>query len=323
MADYISSGTVAATNGSATITGTSTTWVTDGVRAGDTIWIQPASGAPVSYPITAVASATGLTIGFNYGGTTGTGLSYLIERRFDQEKAADTYRLLNNYIASLETSASVGMSGILYSYAALTTMANPTSGKFRLNNASIASATAIAISDTAGEVGAPDISTFLNSWDDSTSTVKGLLILKKAGSPATFAIFSISALTDNSGWSQLTISYVAGAGTFSNEDDFRIEFYRTGDKGDTGLGLTAEGAWDDFSGSFAVNDIVSNNGDGWICIQAHAKDAGKEPGVSAGHLTYWTKIVSKGDSGTAYINVDGGTAVSTYGGVDPIDGGTA
>lgn len=323
MADYISSGTVAATNASATITGTSTTWVTDGVRAGDTIWIQPDSGAPVSYPITAVASATSLTIGFDYAGTTDTGLSYVIERRFDQEKAADTYRLLNDYISQLETSAAVGMSGVLYAYSSTTTMANPTSGKFRFNNSTVGSATALAISDTAAETGAPDISKFLNSWDDSTSAVKGLLILKKAGSPATFAIFTISALTDNSGWSQLTVSYVTGAGSFVDEDQFRIEFYRVGDRGDTGLGLSAEGAWDDFSGDFAVNDVVQNNGDGWICIEAHTKDAGKEPGVSAGHLTYWTKIVSKGDPGTAYINVDGGTAVSTYGGVDPIDGGTA
>ena len=49
-----------------------------------------------------------------------------------------------------------------------------------------------------------------------------------------FALFTISSVTDNTGWFTVNASYVSGNGTFTNLDDIVITFARTGDKGDTG-----------------------------------------------------------------------------------------
>ena len=50
----------------------------------------------------------------------------------------------------------------------------------------------------------------------------------------TFALFTISSVTNNTGWFTVSASYVSGSGTFTNSDDIIITFARTGDKGDTG-----------------------------------------------------------------------------------------
>lgn len=100
MADFITTGTITATNASTAITGSGTAFVTDGLKAGDVLWIIDASTA-VAYPIASVASATSLTLQTAYKGSTASGKTYVGMRRFDEESAADTYRLLNTYVAAL------------------------------------------------------------------------------------------------------------------------------------------------------------------------------------------------------------------------------
>ena len=60
-----------------------------------------------------------------------------------------------------------------------TSMAAPASGGIRLNNASLASVTAIAVNAT--EAGGVDVSDFITTWDDSTNTVKGYVEVRKEG----------------------------------------------------------------------------------------------------------------------------------------------
>ena len=80
-----------------------------------------------------------------------------------------------------------------------------------------------------------NISSFLNTIDDSTSTIKGHFRISKKNNDAVFALFTISGLSDNTGWFTVSGSYVSGnSATFSNNDDVIITFARTGDKGDTG-----------------------------------------------------------------------------------------
>ena len=81
---------------------------------------------------------------------------------------------------------------------------------------------------------ATDLSSFLNTIDDSTSTIKGHFRVSQKLDTSVFKLYTISSLTDNTGWFTVNCSYVSGNGTLSNSDDILITFARTGDKGDTG-----------------------------------------------------------------------------------------
>ena len=122
---------------------------------------------------------------------------------------------------------------INYDFSNSTTMADPGAGNIRLNNASFSSVTAIAIDDQTAQTGNPDIAGWIATWDDSTSPVKGTLKITKENSPTDFAIYNVTALTDNTGWSQLTVTHVDSNGSFTDADSLFIEFYRTGDAGTT------------------------------------------------------------------------------------------
>jgi hypothetical protein len=120
---------------------------------------------------------------------------------------------------------------------ATTTMADPGTGDIRLNNATVSSVTQIAISASTASTGNPDVSAEVITWDDSTSTNKGTLILKKNGTPATFAIFTISGtITDNTTWLQIPVTHVTSNGALSASDKLHTQFIRTGDKGEAGAG---------------------------------------------------------------------------------------
>lgn len=121
-----------------------------------------------------------------------------------------------------------------YTFSTTTSMADPGAGILRYNNATVASVTAIAIDDTTADTGNPDIAAWITGWDDSTSTIKGQIRLVEPGTPANYAVFNITGLTDNSGWVQLAVTHVDSNGTFSNTDSIRISYHRTGDKGETG-----------------------------------------------------------------------------------------
>lgn len=119
-----------------------------------------------------------------------------------------------------------------------TTNADPGAGDLRLNNATLASVTEIAISYSSGETGNPSVENFVKAWDDSTTTgTRGTLILKKASAPQNFAIYTIaSAITDGTTYGRFTLSYVAGSGSFTDADTLAVQFTRTGDKGADGAG---------------------------------------------------------------------------------------
>jgi hypothetical protein len=127
-----------------------------------------------------------------------------------------------------------------YVFNATTAMADPTTGLFRLNSATPASVTAIAIDDTTNATGNPDINAFLATWDDSSSTIKGTLQIVQEDTPANFMTFNITALTDNAGWVELAVTHVAGTTLFGSAKACRLQFIRNGDAG-AATDLTAPG----------------------------------------------------------------------------------
>ncbi len=145
-----------------------------------------------------------------------------------------------------------------YTFSTSTSMADPGAGVLRYNNATVASVSAIAIDDQTADAGNPDIEAWLKSWDDSTSTIKGWLRLVEPGTPANYAVFHITGLTDSSGFIQLAVTHIDSNGTFGNGDSIRVMFSRTGDKGTTGdTGSTGSTG----PAGPAIGDLLTTRGD--------------------------------------------------------------
>lgn len=155
------------------------------------------------------------------------------------------YNHLTNFPNIIEDIAEVGAAatgaaedaktagGFTYLFDTTTTAGDPGAGKLRLNNATIASATAMYISETTNASQA--IASIIQSWDDSTSTIKGFLRISKQSDLSVFALFSVSgSVSDGGSYDTLTLSYVGGNGSFALNDPLTVQFARNGDKGDTG-----------------------------------------------------------------------------------------
>ena len=124
--------------------------------------------------------------------------------------------------------------GLRYQYSHNTGMGDPGGGIFRYNNSStLGSISAIAIDATTKE--GTDVSDYIATWDDaSNDTIKGHIIVKSnANDDATYTIFEVTAVTDNTGWLQITVQNPVGNFP-SNNEECVINFTRVGNKGDKG-----------------------------------------------------------------------------------------
>ena len=195
-----------------------------------------------------------------------------------------------------------------YTFSTTTSMADPGAGTLRYNHGTVASVSAIALDDTTADTGNPDIEAWIASWDDSTSTVKGWLRLVEPGTPANYAVFHITGLTNNSGWVQLAVTHVDSNGTFGNGDSIRVMFSRTGDKGETGSqGIQGE------TGA-GVNTLTTR---GDLLVQG-ASSAGRLAIGSSGRALLsdgtdpsWGQVsLTAGVTGTLPVG-NGGTGVSS------------
>ena len=104
----------------------------------------------------------------------------------------------------------------------------------RLDNATQNAATGIYIDDQDNE--SSDIQSFMRTIDDSTSTIKGHVKISNKLDPGQFIIFTISSLTENTGYFDITVSAIDSSATspFSDDEEIIVTFARTGDAGDTG-----------------------------------------------------------------------------------------
>jgi len=136
-------------------------------------------------------------------------------------------------LALFESADQTFPGGLSYTYSSTTTDADPGAGVLRLDNATPGSATGLYISDTEGN--AVDVSAYLLTWDDSTSTTTGgQVIIRSTADASIFHIYDVTAITDNTGYVDATLSWIAGSGSFVNGSAVVVAFQRQGDKGDTG-----------------------------------------------------------------------------------------
>lgn len=138
---------------------------------------------------------------------------------------------INTTSSSLNAAITGGAWAIDYFFSTTTTMADPTSGYLRLNNATQNTATSCVV-DVLSADGA-DYTNALNLLDDSTSDVKGVWTIRHRTDGTKFLIFNVTALTTPAGYRQITLDPQASstANPFANNDPITVTFSRTGDKG--------------------------------------------------------------------------------------------
>jgi hypothetical protein len=119
--------------------------------------------------------------------------------------------------------------GIAYDFSSTTSSGDPTSGRFRLNNATPASVTALYISET--DLDGNSVASTLATWDDSTATVKGYLHMQAQNDSGHWATYAISGTrTDNGTWDTFTLGHINSGTQFASGDDVKMFFVRTTDR---------------------------------------------------------------------------------------------
>lgn len=125
-----------------------------------------------------------------------------------------------------------------YTFSSVTDALDPGVGILRIASADASTATNVIVDDQTADTGNPNVEDWLKSFDDSTSTVKGTIRIVQAGTPANYAIYNVTGLTDSSGFIQLAVSHVdsnfTSGTTFADAASLRLTFSRTGDLGNTG-----------------------------------------------------------------------------------------
>lgn len=158
--------------------------------------------------------------------------------------------------ASAASAAAFSSAKNKWTFSSTTTMADPGTGLLRFNNATPASVTAIAISDLSANSGNPDVSPWVLTWDDVTGvSSRGTLYIFK--DETNFAFYQITgATTDNSGWSQLSVTYLVGNGTIADTNNIYLGFSPSGA---VVGGITALTGDVTASGSGSVAATIANN----------------------------------------------------------------
>ena len=130
-------------------------------------------------------------------------------------------------------------SAMSYTFSGATADADPGNGNIRLNNASSTAATTIFI-DNVDALSSADMTAFISllSGGNNPSGVLGTITLRKATFPEVFAQYSVTAVTNASGYQKLTVANkgASGAAPFTSGDSLLVDLMLTGDKGDAGDG---------------------------------------------------------------------------------------
>jgi hypothetical protein len=122
--------------------------------------------------------------------------------------------------------------GYLYSIDATSTAdSDPGTAKIRFNSATPASITTIYLDNSAvGNL----LSTIIDTWDDSTSSPKGVLIIKREDN-SDVGVFNITGtITDGGGYRKIPVSVANAFTAITNNENVTIQFYRHGNVGSTG-----------------------------------------------------------------------------------------
>jgi len=119
-------------------------------------------------------------------------------------------------------------------YITKTDTTDPGTGNLNYNNATYSMATQLVID--ALDRNSVDVSSFLETIDDSTSAIKGYAKITNEGTPSEFTLFAITGThVHSAGYFIVPISYSSGyTGGWSSGTNISVTFNVVGDKGDIG-----------------------------------------------------------------------------------------
>lgn len=136
--------------------------------------------------------------------------------------------LINNETANLS-----GTTGVAnpYDFVTGTGDVDPGTGKLALGNATQNLATVIRLSRY--DTSANDLLNWINTWDDSTNTIKGYLRIAKAGDPTKFLILKLTSLASTSTYFNVSVTPVESSSPspFAGDDHLIVSFLPAGDAG--------------------------------------------------------------------------------------------
>jgi hypothetical protein len=120
-------------------------------------------------------------------------------------------------------------------FSTITTDADPGIGNVRFNNATFGSVTQIFFDNA--ERGGTDVTVWLDSFDDSTSTSdRGFVVLIDVVDPTDFALFRVTgAVVDGTGYRKVPVTPLVQSGSFLTGERVSVLFARTGNQGAAGV----------------------------------------------------------------------------------------
>lgn len=161
-------------------------------------------------------------------GTNKSSKSYALDSQTSATAAAAS-QVTASAAAAAATAAATSLANE-WLFASSIVMADPGTGNFRLDNATFGSVTNIALSALSGDSGNPNLRTFIQTWDDSNHSPRGIIRVEK--NATNFLILGVNgALTDNTTWLQIPVTVIASLGSFSASDITFIAFTPYGNDG--------------------------------------------------------------------------------------------
>jgi hypothetical protein len=146
---------------------------------------------------------------------------------------------MNAALAQFNAALAGGVYALPYVFDSATADADPGPGKLRLSSSTQNAATTIRLDTT---VGGQDYTSVIDTFDASTSSVKGSIRLVKMGDLTKWLTFDVTARAAPTGYRNITVTNTGGsaAGPFTNGDGIMLFFQRTGDAGVTGFAKFSE-----------------------------------------------------------------------------------
>jgi hypothetical protein len=152
-----------------------------------------------------------------------------------------------------------GFGGITLDYTFNSSIAggDPGVGKLSFSESPFSGALTLYIDDL--DDTSSDVQAMLRTIDDSTSTIKGHFRISNKADSNDFALFTISATAEQTGYFEVSCGYVTGSATsFSNNEDVIITFARTGDSGD--IGPTGPQGIQGATGATGIQGVTGSTG---------------------------------------------------------------
>ena len=205
-----------------------------------------------------------------------------------------------------------GGDSALFQYSTTTTDADPGAGKFRLNNATIASATEMYIDDL--EFNGTNVEAWVQSWDDVTGndTNRGRIRISKANALDTWMVFKVTgSITNATGYSKVSLVYIDSAGTFTNDDKFFVAFVASGEDGaipgylykfDTGTSDADPGA----------GEIAFNNGTYASATEIYIDDADANGVTTQADTATWGASTSTIKGSLHIVDINDNTTYARF-----------